>query len=141
MSNTERLKRDNAQYLWHPMAHPGAMKKTAPDIIARGEGCWIWDVDGHQMLDGVGGLWSCNLGHSNRQVRDAIVVQLDELPFFNTFRGTTHPRAIELSARLVRMMAPEDVGAVMFSSGGSDAVEGALKVARQYWKLRGQADR
>ena len=62
--NHEQLKADNAQYLWHPMAHPGAMKKSTPDIIAKGEGCWIWDVDGHKMLDGVGGLWACNLGHS-----------------------------------------------------------------------------
>ena len=135
------LKRDNAQYLWHPMAHPGAMKKSAPDIIARGEGCFIWDVDGHRMLDGVGGLWSSNLGHSNRRVRDAVVAQLDELPFYNVFRGTTHVRAIELSTRLVKMMAPENVSAVLFSNGGSDAVEGALKIARQYWKLKGQADR
>ena len=137
----DALRRDNAQYIWHPMAHPGAMKKNAPDIVARGEGCWIWDVDGHKMLDGVGGLWASNLGHSNRRVRDAIVAQLDELPFYNVFRGTSHVRAIELSTRLVQMMAPEQVGAVMFSTGGSDAVEGALKLARQYWKLRGQADR
>jgi adenosylmethionine-8-amino-7-oxononanoate aminotransferase len=139
--NSETLKRDNAQFLWHPMAHPGAMKKSAPDIIARGDGCWIWDVDGHKMLDGVGGLWASNLGHSNRRVRDAIVAQMDELPFYNVFRGTTHVRAIELSTRLVKMMAPDDVGAVLFSNGGSDAVEGALKIARQYWKLQGQADR
>ncbi|WP_310461948.1 aminotransferase class III-fold pyridoxal phosphate-dependent enzyme [Sphaerotilus sp.] len=141
MSTPEELKRDNAQYLWHPMAHPGAMKKSAPDIIARGEGCFIWDVDGHRMLDGVGGLWSSNLGHSNRRVRDAVVAQLDELPFYNVFRGTTHVRAIELSTRLVKLMAPENVAAVLFSNGGSDAVEGALKIARQYWKLKGQADR
>ena len=70
----------------------------------RGEGCWVWDIDGHQLLDGVAGLWSCNLGHSCKPVRDAIVAQLDELPFFNTFRGTTHPRAIELSERLVELM-------------------------------------
>jgi adenosylmethionine-8-amino-7-oxononanoate aminotransferase len=140
-STPDELKRDNAQYLWHPMAHPGAMKKSAPDIIARGEGCFIWDVDGHRMLDGVGGLWSSNLGHSNRRVRDAVVAQLDELPFYNVFRGTTHVRAIELSTRLVKMMAPENVAAVLFSNGGSDAVEGALKIARQYWKLKGQADR
>ena len=74
-------------------------------------------------------------------MRDAIVAQLDELPFFNTFRGTTHPRAIELSARVVDMMAPDGVAAVMFSNGGSDAVEGALKIARQFHKLRGQKDR
>jgi adenosylmethionine-8-amino-7-oxononanoate aminotransferase len=136
-----QLKQDNGQYLWHPMAHPAAMKKTAPDIIARGQGCWIWDVDGHKLLDGVGGLWSSNLGHSNQVVRDAIVAQLDELPFYNVFRGTTHPRAIELSARLVKLMQPDGVAAVLFSNGGSDAVEGALKLARQYWKLQGQGDR
>ena len=141
VSTLAQLKQDNAQYLWHPMAHPGAMKKTAPDIIARGEGVHVWDVDGHRLIDGIGGLWSSNLGHSNRAVRDAIVAQLDELPFYNVFRGTTHVRAIELSARLVKLMAPEDVGAVLFSNGGSDAVEGALKIARQFHKLRGQADR
>jgi adenosylmethionine-8-amino-7-oxononanoate aminotransferase len=137
----EQLKQANARHLWHPMAHPKAMLDTPPDIIARGEGVWIWDIDGHRMVDGVGGLWSANFGHSNRRVRDAIVAQLDELPYFNTFRGTTHPRAIELSEALARMMAPENIGAVMFGSGGSDAVEAALKLARQYWKVRGQADR
>ena len=136
-----QLKDENARHLWHPMAHPKAMQTNKPDIISKGEGCWIWDVDGHKMLDGIGGLWSSNLGHSNKRVRDAIVAQLDELPFFNVFRGTTHPRAIELSSRLVGMMAPENIGVVLFSNGGSDAVEGALKIARQYHKLKGQADR
>ena len=93
------------------------------------------------MQGGVAGLWSSNLGHSNKKVRDAVVAQLDELPFYNVFRGTTHVRAIELSARLVKMMAPEGVSALLFSNGGSDAVEGALKIARQYWKFKGQADR
>ena len=141
MTDTDTLKRDNAQYLWHPMAHPQAMKKARPDIIARGEGCWIWDLDGHKLLDGVAGLWSSNLGHSCREVRDAIVAQLDELPFFNTFRGTTHPRAIEASRALVELMRPDGVAAVMFGNGGSDAVEAALKLARQYHKLRGEKDR
>ena len=113
MSSIDQLKADNAEFLWHPMAHPAAMKKAKPDIVARGEGCWIWDVDGHKLLDGVGGLWASNLGHSATAVRDAIVAQLDELPFYNTFRGTTHPRAIELSARLVKMMEPDGVSAVI----------------------------
>jgi adenosylmethionine-8-amino-7-oxononanoate aminotransferase len=135
------LKAANARHLWHPMAHPQAMRDTPPDIIARGEGSWIWDIDGHKMVDGVGGLWSANLGFGRREIRDAIVEQLDELAFYNTFRGTTHPRAIELSTKLVRLMQPDGVGAVFFSNGGSDAVEGALKFARQYWKLKGQGDR
>ena len=141
MTSIDQLKQDNAQYLFHPMAHPKAMQQNRPDIIVRGEGCWVWDIDGHKMIDGVAGLWSSNLGHSNKAVRDAIVAQLDELPFYNTFRGTTHPRAIELSARIVKLMAADDVASVMFSNGGSDAVEGALKISRQYWKLKGQPER
>ena len=140
-STIAQIKDANARHLWHPMAHPAAMRGTPPDIIARGEGVYVWDIDGHRMIDGVGGLWSANFGHSNRRVRDAIVAQLDELPFYNTFRGTTHPRAIELAEKLVGMMAPDKVAAVMFGSGGSDAVETALKIARQYWKVLGQADR
>ena len=137
----EALAHDNALYLWHPMAHPRAMKTERPDIIARGQGCWVWDIDDHRLLDGVAGLWSSNLGHSCSPVRDAVVAQLDELPFFNTFRGTTHPRAIELSRALVELMRPDGVAAVMFSNGGSDAVESALKLARQFHKLRGHKDR
>jgi adenosylmethionine-8-amino-7-oxononanoate aminotransferase len=138
---TAELKAANARYLWHPMANPRSMRETPPDIIARGEGSWIWDIDGHKLIDGVGGLWSANLGFGRREIRDAIVAQLDELAFYNTFRGTTHPRAIELSARLVKLMEPDGVAAVFFGNGGSDAVEGALKLARQYWKIQGQRDR
>ncbi len=135
------LKAANARYLWHPMANPRSMRASPPDIIVRGEGSWIWDVDGHKLVDGVGGLWSANLGFGRSEIRDAIVAQLDELAYYNTFRGTTHPRAIELSARLVQLMEPDGVAAVFFGNGGSDAVEGALKLARQYWKIRGERDR
>src|SRR5271170_6965450 len=135
------LKAANARHLLHPMAHSQAILAAPPDIIARGEGSWIWDVDGHRLVDAVGGLWCANLGFARKEIRDAIVAQLDELPFYNTFRGATHPRAIELTERLLDLMAPEDAASVFFSSGGSDAVESALKLARQYWKIRGQADR
>jgi adenosylmethionine-8-amino-7-oxononanoate aminotransferase len=135
------LKAANARYLWHPMAHPKAMRDTPPDLVVRGEGSWIWDADGHRLLDGVAGLWSVNLGFGRPEIRDAIVAQLDELVYYNVFRGTSHPRAIELSLRIVELMKPEYISAVFFSNGGSDAVEGALKLARQFWKVKGQADR
>jgi adenosylmethionine-8-amino-7-oxononanoate aminotransferase len=135
------LKLANARHLWHPMAHPKAMQQSPPDIIVRGEGSWIWDVDGHRMVDGVAGLWTVNVGFGRREIRDAILAQLDELAYYSVFRGTTHPRAIELSERVVDLMRPDGVGAVFFSTGGSDAVEGALKLARQYWKIKGQGDR
>ena len=103
--SADELKTENALHLLHPMAHPGSVRDAPPDIIARGEGSWIWDVDGHRLIDGVGGLWCANLGFGRKEIRDAIVAQLDELPFYNTFRGATHPRAIELSQRLVGLMA------------------------------------
>jgi putrescine---pyruvate transaminase len=139
--SVSELKAANARHLLHPLAHPQAILDSPPDIIARGEGSWIWDVDGNRLVDGVGGLWCANLGFGRKEIRDAVVAQLDELPFYNTFRGATHPRAIELAERLVGLMASDGVGAVHFGSGGSDAVETALKLARQYWKLRGQGDR
>ena len=139
--STEELKAENALHLLHPMTHPGTVREAPPDIIARGEGSWIWDVDGHRLVDAVGGLWCANLGFGRKEIRDAIVAQLDELPFYNTFRGANHPRAIELSQCLVKLMEPDGVGAIHFSSGGSDAVDSALKLARQYWKVLGQRDR
>jgi putrescine---pyruvate transaminase len=139
--SNEELKAENARHLLHPMTHPGTVREAPPDIIVRGDGSWIWDVDGHRLIDGVGGLWCANLCFGRREIRDAIVAQLDELPFYNTFRGANHPRAIELSQRLVNLMEPDGVGAVHFSSGGSDAVDSALKLARQYWKVLGQRDR
>lgn len=139
--STQELKAENARHLLHPMTHPGTVREAPPDIIARGEGSFIWDVDGHRLVDAVGGLWCANLGFGRKEIRDAIVAQLDELPFYNTFRGANHPRAIELSQRLFNLMEPDGVGAVHFSSGGSDAVDSALKLARQYWKVVGQRDR
>jgi putrescine---pyruvate transaminase len=139
--SNEELKAENTRHLLQPMTHPGTVREAPPDIIARGDGSWIWDVDGHRLVDAVGGLWCANLGFGRREIRDAIVAQLDELPFYNTFRGANHPRAIELSQRLVKLMEPDGVGAVHFSSGGSDAVDSALKLARQYWKVLGQRDR
>src|ERR1700756_3132436 len=135
------LKRSNARHLWHPMAHPKMMQQSPPDIIVRGEGSWIWDIDGHRLVDGVAGLWTVNLGFGRREIRDAVIAQLDELAYYNVFRGTTHPRAIELAERVVALMQGDGVEAVFFSNGGSDAVEGALKLARQYWKIQGQGDR
>lgn len=139
--SVSELKAANARHLLHPLAHPQGILDSPPDIIVRGEGSWIWDVDGHRLVDGVGGLWCANLGFGRKEIRDAVVAQLDELPFYNTFRGATHPRAIELAERLVELMAADGVAAVHFGSGGSDAVETALKLARQYWKVRGQGDR
>ncbi|MDH4874259.1 aspartate aminotransferase family protein [Pseudomonas sp. BN515] len=131
--------RDNA--FWHPMLHPNEMKQREPIRILRGEGCFVFDDKGNRLVDGVAGLWNVNVGHGRAEIKAAITAQLDELEYFQVFDGISHPRAEELAAKVIGMLEPEGMRRVAFSSGGSDAVETALKLARQYWKLQGQADR
>ena len=126
---------------WHPMLHPNEMKQRQPIRIVRGDGCHVFDDQGHKLVDGVAGLWNVNVGHNRPEIKQAIVSQLDELEYFQLFDGISHPRAEELSATIIDMLKQEDMARVAFSSGGSDAVETALKLARQYWRVSGQPDR
>jgi putrescine---pyruvate transaminase len=128
-------------HFWHPMLHPNEMMRRAPIRIVRGDGCYVFDDAGKRLVDGVAGLWNVNVGHNRKEVKAAIVAQLDELEYFQLFDGVSHPRAEELSALLTELLAPEHMKRVIYNSGGSDAVETALKLARQYWKLEGEADR
>lgn len=130
-----------AYQFWHPMLHPNEMKARAPIRIVRGDGCHVFDDTGHQLVDGVAGLWCVNVGHNRPEMKKAISEQLDQLEYFQLFDGLSHPRAEELSNVLMDFLAPEDMRRVFYSSGGSDAVETALRLARQYWKVAGQADR
>jgi len=141
MKDDNFLKENNARHLWHPMAHPGDSMANPPDIIVEGEGVEIVDVDGHRTIDAVGGLWNVNLGFSCAPVKAAIAAQLDRLPYYSTFRGTSNDAAIELSFMLQEFFAPDGLSRAFFTSGGSDSVEIALRLARQYHKVRGEAGR
>lgn len=141
MKDNNFLKENNARHLWHPMGHPGATQDNAPTIITSAEGSTITDIDGHQTIDAVGGLWCVNLGYSNQKVKDAISGQLQELPYYSAFFGTTNPAAIEASFAVREFFAEDGMARVFFTSGGSDAVETCLRLARQYHKLRGEPGR
>ena len=141
MKDANFLKENNARHLWHPMAHPGEMIAKPPTIVTGGEGVRVTDVDGHQTIDAVGGLWNVNLGYSCQPVKDAIAAQLDALPYYSTFRGTSNDKVIELSWMLRDFFAPDGLSRAFFTSGGSDSVETALRLARQYHKIRGDTGR
>jgi adenosylmethionine-8-amino-7-oxononanoate aminotransferase len=123
------------------MIDPKAVAAAPPLIIDRAQGVHVFDIDGKRYLDTVASLWNVNVGHGRPELKAAIVAQLDKLAYFSTFQNTSNPPAIELSARLMQMFAPEKMKKVLFSSGGSDAVETAMKLARQYWQLQGKAQR
>lgn len=135
------LKENNARHMWHPMAHPAEMRANPPKVITAAEGVTLTDVDGHRTLDAVGGLWNVNLGYSCDPVKRAITDQLDRLAYYSAFRGTATGPAVELSHALSEWFAPDGVVRSFFTSGGSDSVETALRLARQYHKIRGDGDR
>ncbi len=131
----------NAKHLWHPMAHAGEMRSKPPRVIRKASGVEITDIHGHTVLDAVGGLWNVNLGYSCEPIKQAIRAQLDEMPYYSTFRGTTNASVVELSYALSQFFARDGLTRAFFTSGGSDSVETALRLARQYHKLKGQPER
>ncbi|AXT35880.1 aminotransferase class III-fold pyridoxal phosphate-dependent enzyme [Phaeobacter sp. LSS9] len=141
MTESNFLKEHNGRLMWHPMTSPQDSVAQPPKIITSAEGVSITDIDGHRVIDGVGGLWNVNLGYSCQPVKDAMAAQLEKLPYYSTFRGTSNDAAIELSYELSRFFAPDGLSRAFFTSGGSDSVETALRLARQYHKLRGDSGR
>ena len=141
MKDSNFLKENNARYMWHPMTSPQDSADQPPKIVTQADGVTITDIDGHRVVDAVGGLWNVNLGYSCKPVKDAITAQLDALPYYSTFRGSTNDAVIELSYELSNFFKPDGLTRAFFTSGGSDSVETALRLARQYHKLRGEEGR
>ena len=141
MKDSNYLKERNAKSIWHPMAHPADSINNPPTIVTEAEGTRISDVDGHQVVDAVGGLWNVNLGYSCEPVKAAIANQLDRLPYYSIFRGTSNDCVIELGDMLQDFFAPDGLTRAFYTSGGSDSVETALRLARQYHKIKGHAAR
>ena len=141
MRDSNFLNENNARHMWHPMGHPGAQQQTPPRIISSADGSTVTDMTGHTVIDGVAGLWCVNVGYSCQPIKDAIAAQTQTLPYYSAFAGTTNEPAIELSYELRGMFAPDGMARAFFTSGGSDAVETALRLARQYHRIKGTPTR
>ena len=110
-------------------------------VIDRAEGCHIWDTDGNRYLDALAALYCVNIGYGPwPEIVEAAAKQLERLPFFTNWVGFATPPSLELTEKLTELV-PIDVGRIFLVNGGSEAVETALKVARQYHRLRGEPGR
>jgi adenosylmethionine-8-amino-7-oxononanoate aminotransferase len=126
------LRRLAGDHLW---LHFTQMGGQSPPIIVRGDGCYLEDVEGRRYLDALAGLFSVNLGYGfGEEIGQAALEQMRELPFYTNWTYS-HPRAIELAGE-VASLAPGDLNRVFFCSGGSEAVESAWKLARQFFQAR-----
>jgi adenosylmethionine-8-amino-7-oxononanoate aminotransferase len=132
---TSDLQQRALRHLWMHFTRLGALKDHALPIIARADGCYVWDDQGNRYLDGLSALFCVNIGHGRVEVAQAGADQVRELDFFTNW-SYAHPRAIELAERIAGL-APGDLNRVFFTNSGSEAVESAIKLVRQYHKLTG----
>ena len=124
-------------HLWLHFTRMGGYRETEVPIIVRGEGCYLEDANGKRYLDALAGLFAVQLGYSHgEEIGQAALEQMRELPFYTNW-SYAHPRAIEL-AHEIASLTPGDLNRVFFVSGGSEAVESAWKLARQYHMARGE---
>jgi adenosylmethionine-8-amino-7-oxononanoate aminotransferase len=131
------LQRAAKEHLWMHFTRMGGYETADVPIIVRGDGCHLEDANGRRYIDALAGLFSVNIGYSfGDEIGQAALEQMRELPFYTNW-SYAHPRAIELAAE-VASLAPGDLNRVFFCSGGSEAVESAWKLARQYYAARGE---
>lgn len=126
---------------WGPYTNMRTLAQEGPKIINRAEGVYVYDDQGRQYIDGHGGLWLANVGYGRREIIDAIAQQAESLAWFPSFGGFANEPSLRLADRLVELLRQDNMAHVMFSNDGSEAVETALKIARQYWKVRGKANK
>ena len=127
------------RHLWMHFSRMGSYADHEIPVIVRGEGAYVWDQHGKRYLDGLAGLFTSQIGHGRTELAQAGAKQAETLAYFPLWTYA-HPRAIELSERLAAY-APGDLNRVFFTTGGSEAVESAWKLARQYFRLQGQPQR
>ena len=131
------LRKAAEDHLWLHFTRMSAAKGENLPIIVRGDGCYLEDIDGRRYLDALAGLFAVQIGYSHgEEVGEAAAAQMRELPFYTNW-SYAHPRAIELAEEIARL-APGDLNRVFFVSGGSEAVESAWKLARQWHQAHGQ---
>ena len=136
-ATTIDLQRVAKDHLWMHFTRMGGYADQDVPIIVRGDGCYLEDANGKRYLDALAGLFSVNIGYSfGEEIGQAALEQMRELPFYTNW-SYAHPRAIELAGE-VASLAPGDLNRVFFVSGGSEAVESAWKLARQYYAARGE---
>jgi adenosylmethionine-8-amino-7-oxononanoate aminotransferase len=128
------------RHLWMHFTRMGAYDEEHQiPVLVKGDGCYVWDEQGNRYLDGLSALFCVNAGHGRSELGEAAKRQIDQLGFYTNW-SYAHPPAIELADKIASL-APGDLNRVFFTSGGSEAVESAWKLARAYHKLNGEAQR
>ncbi len=128
---TAELQALDAAHHIHPFTDQAGLNAKGVRVITKAHGVYLWDSEGEKLLDGMAGLWCVNLGYSRKELADAAVRQMMQLPYYNTFFQTTHPPAVMLAQKLAQI-APDGVNHVFYSGSGSEANELALRMLKAF---------
>lgn len=137
----EQMKKDDRQYFLHPTTFMKDMEAWGgPRIISEGDGIRVKSAGGQTYIDCGAGLWLNNIGLGRKELAETAKEQMEELAYFQTFNGFSHPKVIEL-AKKVSGLVPLQQAHIFFTSGGSESNDTAYKLARVYWYMRGQPEK
>jgi beta-alanine--pyruvate transaminase len=137
-TNMAGLSQEQLDAHWMPFTANREFKRD-PRLLVSAEGNYYTDAEGRQVFDGLSGLWTCGAGHSRPEIVEAVSRQVKELDYAPAFQYG-HPKSFQLAHRITELM-PEGLNRVFFTGSGSESVETALKIARAYWRKRGQASK
>jgi putrescine aminotransferase len=137
---TAQLQAADAAHFLHPFTDFQGLAKKGSRIITRADNIYLWDSEGHKILDAMSGLWCVNVGYGQQALIDAATKQLKELPFYNAFFQTATVPAIEL-AEVLSEVSPPGFEHVFFSGSGSEGNDTIVRMVRRYWDILGQPER
>jgi len=139
-AETAQLKQLDQAHHFHPFTDLRHYSQTGGRVFSRAEHIYIYTSDGHRMLDGMSGLWCCNLGYSQTAIVEAITEQLQTLPFYNNFVQCSNQPAIELARALVEV-TEERFNHVFFTNSGSEANDTNLRLVNRYYQVQGRPEK
>ncbi|MEE8059940.1 MAG: aspartate aminotransferase family protein [Pseudomonadales bacterium] len=140
VKTTAELQAIDTEHFLHPFTDFKQLGEKGSRIISKAEGIYIYTSEGDKLLDGMSGLWCCNLGYSQPSITAAVAAQLQALPYYNSFFQCTHPPAIELSHKLADI-APEHINNVFYTNSGSEGNDTVIRLIRRYWDLQKQPNK
>ena len=139
MSSNSKIKEYDLEYIWHPFTQMKEYKEEEPIVIEDSDGVYLIDSEGNKYIDGVSSLWVNIHGHKAEKINNAIKKQVDKIAH-STLLGVTNPAASILAKKLIDL-SPAGLKKVFYSGDGASAVEVGLKMAFQYWLLKGKPDK
>ncbi len=131
------LQKLDAEHHLHPFNDNAALAKKGTRILTRGEGVYVWDAEGHKLLDAFAGLWCVNIGYGRKEMGAVAARQMTELAYYNSFFGCTTEPTVRLAAKIAEL-TPADLNHAFFTNSGSEANDTILRMVRHFWAVQDQ---